>query len=526
MFTHVRVENFQAFKSETEIPLAPITLIFGPNASGKSCFSRALRLLKQNLTSGNGSGYGFVYSGSDINLNGYRSVVHGQIEDNWERDTDFSVGLTFNSTELQREFRGLDRVTVDFTIGNKWTGQGAETNWNGTVDYVTNRTRLWFSPEFAYENAAGVEFCVESTLQLQENRISCNSFSSNEDGSVNSSSQEWSRETMELLQNSSNPEIIDALRIINLGQMSVPIDGVMETWFSNQVQQNWDAKDDDFVDEDTDDFQPDGWDEIFMKSASLNNNFIDVRRLRSPANSDTLVRARFLSSIFQSIRLATKSNLANMSYVGPIREIPQLVEPEGSSRVYGFQKPNEWLKKLTSSRYEVLQQSVGHGSQAHDIWINLVKDNFTGVLNSFQDVGTGISQVYPVIDAAMPTRSSRWANPKTELVVIEQPELHLHPSAQSTLGDMFTECVNDDSRNVQFIIETHSENLLLRIQKNVRDGNLDRDRVSIVYVEPIFDPILKTYEGTSAKKIRLDQAGDIIDPFPQSFADMRIQDLL
>lgn len=76
------------------------------------------------------------------------------------------------------------------------------------------------------------------------------------------------------------------------------------------------------------------------------------------------------------------------------------------------------------------------------------------------DIGVGISQVIPVIVAAIVSNQ--------RMVAIEQPELHLHPAMQSELGDLFIESALGDNKNL-FLIETHSEHLILRILRRIRE---------------------------------------------------------
>ena len=84
----------------------------------------------------------------------------------------------------------------------------------------------------------------------------------------------------------------------------------------------------------------------------------------------------------------------------------------------------------------------------------------TGLTVSHRDVGTGISQLLPVLVNA--------AGAKERLIAIEQPELHLHPALQAELGDVFIESALGENKNV-FLIETHSEHLLLRIMRRMRN---------------------------------------------------------
>lgn len=90
-------------------------------------------------------------------------------------------------------------------------------------------------------------------------------------------------------------------------------------------------------------------------------------------------------------------------------------------------------------------------------------------LVSLADVGLGLSQVMPVLVAL------RVAQPQ-HLVVIEQPELHLHPQCVLKLAEVIADAVN---RGVRIIMETHSELLLLGIQTMVAERNLDPAKVSL-----------------------------------------------
>ena len=78
------------------------------------------------------------------------------------------------------------------------------------------------------------------------------------------------------------------------------------------------------------------------------------------------------------------------------------------------------------------------------------------------DVGFGTSQVLPVIFELMAHRQ--------KIIVIEQPELHLHPSAQAELGSLLKDSILRDN---QLFIETHSINLIERLRRLMRKGELN-----------------------------------------------------
>ena len=92
------------------------------------------------------------------------------------------------------------------------------------------------------------------------------------------------------------------------------------------------------------------------------------------------------------------------------------------------------------------------------------------------DVGYGVNQVLPVV-----TELLRPKGP--QVFLLQQPEVHLHPSAQAALGGLF--CQVAGTRRRQIIVETHSDHLIDRIRMDIRDGNtrLKSDDVSILYFQ-------------------------------------------
>lgn len=91
------------------------------------------------------------------------------------------------------------------------------------------------------------------------------------------------------------------------------------------------------------------------------------------------------------------------------------------------------------------------------------------------DVGYGVSQVLPVITELLRSDAS-------SLFLLQQPEVHLHPSAQAALGSLFCQIAGPER---QLVIETHSDHLLNRVRMDVRDseGNLKPEDVSILFFE-------------------------------------------
>ena len=132
-----------------------------------------------------------------------------------------------------------------------------------------------------------------------------------------------------------------------------------------------------------------------------------------------------------------------------------------------FEKTIHWLKEMnladglairalgSSARYELMIENDGQAS-------------------NLKDVGVGVSQVIPVIVAAL------FAQPG-HIVILEEPESHLHPLAQSMLAELLAKVSKE--RNVQFIIETHSEHLFRRMQTLIAKQQITTKDAAMYFVE-------------------------------------------
>lgn len=88
-------------------------------------------------------------------------------------------------------------------------------------------------------------------------------------------------------------------------------------------------------------------------------------------------------------------------------------------------------------------------------------------------MGCGISQLVPVVVQTV-------LLPKSGCLLVEQPEIHLHPSAQADLADLF---IGNMTGKRQFIIETHSEHFVLRLRRRIAEGKINPKRIGIFFVE-------------------------------------------
>ncbi len=110
------------------------------------------------------------------------------------------------------------------------------------------------------------------------------------------------------------------------------------------------------------------------------------------------------------------------------------------------------------------------------------------------DVGYGVSQALPIVVQSVLKSASR-------VLLMQQPEVHLHPRAQAALGTFFSELVVDDR---MLVVETHSDYLIDRVRQEVAKGNLDADRVLILFFH-------KPKLETEVFPIHLDKNGNVED---------------
>ena len=147
--------------------------------------------------------------------------------------------------------------------------------------------------------------------------------------------------------------------------------------------------------------------------------------------------------------------------------------------------------------------------------VTLTLEDPEGRRFAFDEVGSGLGYVLPVLAAL--------ASPR--MTFIQQPELHLHPALQAELADAL---VDGAGQTRQDIVETHSEHLLLRILRRVRQTSagtvnlelrIEADDLCVVY----FDP--QPNGTTNVKRLRVSEDGDFVDRWPRGFFTERDEDL-
>jgi predicted ATPase len=156
----------------------------------------------------------------------------------------------------------------------------------------------------------------------------------------------------------------------------------------------------------------------------------------------------------------------------------------------------QWLKNLNLIHsFEV--RAITPGGKLYQVWVQRSADAKEVLLT---DVGFGVSQILPVITLC-------YYAPEGSVLLLEQPEIHLHPSVQAGLADVFIDAIQ--RRGVQIIVESHSEHLLRRLQRRIAEEAFAASDAALYFCS--------TSAGRSqAERLRLDLYGNI-ENWPEDF---------
>lgn len=189
---------------------------------------------------------------------------------------------------------------------------------------------------------------------------------------------------------------------------------------------------------------------------------------------------------------------------------------------------NHWLKKLgyelefvggyeSVERRNVIGVEVASSEKLEKSSPKLVlKDIKSGTFLQPNEIGIGISQVFPLIVAANTVSKG--------FVAIEQPELHVHPRVQVDVGDLLTQITGGPN----FIVETHSEHIILRLLKRIRqsnDGELPEGFVLVTPDDVSINYLNSSEDGVQITRLNIDEDGEFIERWPGGFFAERREEL-
>ena len=163
---------------------------------------------------------------------------------------------------------------------------------------------------------------------------------------------------------------------------------------------------------------------------------------------------------------------------------------------------NKWFKRLEIP-YQV--DVIKSDDYYRIVWT----PNKTKLKIESHHIGLGFPMILPLIVQAIVSRN--------KIIIVEEPEVHLHPKLECDLADLLAE--SSSKYGNQFIIETHSEDLLLRLLKKIRENKLFIDDISANYVKS------EGEKGSDIRKIKINKYGQYETPWKDDLFADRLKEL-
>lgn len=236
--------------------------------------------------------------------------------------------------------------------------------------------------------------------------------------------------------------------------------------------------------------------------------------------------------------LALEEALARIYYLGPLREYPhrsyvwtgeqpkdvgqrgELAVPallaarerqimisrgRGQSKEHVDERVAKWLRELGLIHSFELK-AIAPNRKEYEVRVRRTAGSPTVLIT---DVGFGVSQILPVLTLC-------YYAPAGSTLILEQPEIHLHPSVQAGLSDVFVDACR--TRNIQIIVESHSEHLLRRLQRRIAEERLAAKDAALYFVT-------MTQAESQLQLLDVDEFGNIRN-WPANFFGDELGDLV
>lgn len=568
--TAIELENFKGVDKRVRIELAPITLLFGANSAGKSTILQALQYVREILERRNTNPDRTLYGGDFVDLGGFHNLVHQR---DLSRRISIKLELELNRASLP------DLVPEPWEDWQAWQTDNEEGIWDfhkliqetrDRAESVSIRLEVGWSAVrqtavvVEYEAGVNDEWLARITasadgrdvaIRLNKDNPIFLRYQTQEDIDIGAALDDW----VEQDDLGDSPATETAPPVTNVPEDSyvysvlhLILDAVREAGVERPGQglRQWLT----------------GFDSALPHFGEL----LAIPGTASGGSANIYIAREFtsfLSSLVVGPGVLIRDQLRKLRYLGPIRNVPArnfsaALTPDEAHWADGtaawetlltgdaalVEKVSDWMssEEKLATGYEVERCGFKEIDIGTLNWLIRAADPDAGVRSDLEllrqlemtpekrrlelvdtrtgmrvqprDVGIGISQVLPVVVAAL--------EPSALLVAIEQPELHIHPAVQVGLGDLLIKSAKE--HGTSFLIETHSEHLILRLLRRIRettDGELPPGGVplkpedlSVVYVQ-------SGEKGVEMVPLPIDKTGEFTKRWPKGFFDERAEEL-
>jgi predicted ATPase len=494
MINSISIKNFKSISSNEdgspiELKFSRLNLIYGKNSSGKSSILRAI-VSMCDLMRGKSDFRKPVLKSNRVDLGAYENLVYKH-----DKCLDAHIGVSINDkTNFSIDFGLLD----DGGLANK---------------SISIKTHISFSSDNSSDKngALDLDNADQSGIYLLNLTTSLN-INSRIFNDANTLYYNYSSEEM------NNISVVESYKIKN-----------------------------------------DFGEYIFEKiEHPINTGGLSIENTCTPSQERKLIELKgsdFINSIDRFMR-----ELSHLCYIGPHRQVLKrgFTYEDEKNDIYSYAtlqslNNNQTVLDLVNNALSYIELNYKLTIEPYEDSLRIDYFKFSLYIEnlddktktSLSDVGYGISQVIPILIELYSLRS--------EMMIIEQPELHLHPTQQALLSEIIflatlglsprsnslkssrklEEC-NELDQKKQVFIETHSEYLLLRLQRLIREGNrlsgmnlddsicdkINHNELKIYYAEKQSSGDKDTV-STMFKEIRLNKRGVMLDDWPNGFFEER-----
>ena len=573
MLTSLEIENFKGISTRQRIDFAPLTLLFGANSAGKSTILHALLYLHELIERGSAEVDRTEVGGDVLELGGFARLVHNHdVEQAIVLRVEFATpgGLE----RFGRDLTDFPFPDLDDHIDSAWMEltvryRRAPTFRGPLIDQVTIGVNGVAEPIVRVTNSESLR--TGEPLYVQINFAH----------PVIATTRVEHPELWPALEAGHPWQGVDQLLEEERKRLETAIDELSTIAVSQELLERALGKSADSSDRAAVRWRPffaiahsrigalPAYSEALrvLPAGDIEGDKEEVASLRRQASADGTRQqrvealessifareraAQYVRTLLEMVVIGTTSQLAGFlrdaQYIGPLRTIPPrgfLYERSGRIRSWAdglaawdllladrltlVERTNAWLRRLGAGCQIVVQQLFEGHTDAEDLSDGhvdktvrrLLLDTSVGSYVLPSEVGAGISQLIPVVVAALEGRYG--------LTLVEQPEIHVHPAVQVGLGDLFIEAATREGARRLLLVETHSEHLLLRVMRRMREtseGNLPEgmrpvrpDDVAIVLVE-------KDGKQTIARKMLLNERGELVKAWPGGFFEEGLREV-
>ncbi|EIW6614947.1 DUF3696 domain-containing protein [Clostridium perfringens] len=459
MIKSMELENFKAFRKSGEVDFKKINILVGPNSSGKSSFIKALLTLKNTISSNDNE----MVVDFNEDIGNFKSVVFkNDIKNRIRFKLNFKENI-FSSKTSNKLVLTMSIVKIINVLNNINNIEAYGKNFNDSM-FLLNEKRN--------ENKIkSIEFFVKLT---KSERIVVDEFNIKYVNSLNVQIK-MERNSYYLFWGDKK------VKVANLVKPSKFLFEVNDSKITEKLSEE-ELKN------------------IFMLEYSLLEIKEQLSKFTNNIRHIEPVRNRMK-------RVEYVTNLKFNNTVGDVGEntITTLVGLEKKYKEDSISivtdSINKWLNEFD------LGKNINIKKLGNDNYSLYIKNKNTNLDCNILDVGVGTSQLLPIIIESI-------NSPEETLLIIEEPESHIHPNAQSKLADLFVDIVN--SQNKKFLIETHSIFLIVQLQILIAQGKIKSDDVSVYYFN-------QSENGTNAKKMNILENGQFEEIWPSGFFDVQLQ---